>query len=227
MKKFPLRKSAAEFIGTFFLVFTGTGAIIINDVSGGAVTHLGIALSFGLAVAIMIYTIGDISGAHMNPAVSYGFWLAGRFPTSKLFPYIVSQCAGALTASVMLYLLFPEHPTLGATIPSGSLLQSFVFEVLLTFFLMFVIMNVSSGSKETGMMAGLAIGGLVGLEALFAGKISGASMNPARSLAPALVSGNWQSLWIYIIAPLIGVHLSILSCRLIRVKDCCSGDSCS
>ncbi len=227
LKKRAFQKLAAEFIGTFFLVFAGTGAIIINDVSGGAITHLGIALSFGLAVAIMIYTLGDISGAHLNPAVSYGFWLAGRFPKHKLLPYIAAQCLGALAASFTLYLLFPQHPTLGSTIPSGSLLQSFVFEVLLTFFLMFVIMNVASGAKESGMMAGLAIGGLVGLEALFAGKISGASMNPARSLAPALVSGNWQSLWLYIIAPLLGAHLSILSCRFIRVKDCCSGDDCA
>lgn len=227
MKKQSLQKPAAEFIGTFFLVFAGTGAVIVNDVSGGALTHLGIALAFGLAVAIMIYTIGDISGAHMNPAVSYGFWLAGRFPASELLPYISSQCLGAIAASVTLSLLFPTHETLGITLPSGVWWQSFVLEILLAFFLMFVIMNVSSGAKETGMMAGLAIGGLVCLEALVAGKISGASMNPARSLAPALASGHWQFLWLYMIAPVIGVYLSIASCRLIRIKDCCSGASCS
>jgi len=221
-----LQKCNAEFIGTFFLVFAGTGAIIINDVSGGAITHLGIALSFGLAVAIMIYTIGDISGAHMNPAVSYGFWLAGRFPAIELAPYIFSQCMGALTASLVLHGLFPEHIGLGATLPAGSWHQSFIFEVVLSYFLMFVIMNVSSGAKETGMMAGLAIGGLVGLEALFAGKISGASMNPARSLGPALVSGDIHDLWIYILAPLAGVHLAIKSCRLIRTNDCCSNQDC-
>lgn len=226
MTKQSLQKPAAEFIGTFFLVFVGTGAVIVNDISGGALTHLGIALAFGLAVAVMIYTVGDISGAHMNPAVSYGFWLAGRFPASELLPYISSQCLGAIAASLVLHGLFPTHETLGATLPSGVWWQSLVLEVLLAFFLMFVIMNVSSGAKETGIMAGLAIGGLVGLEALFAGKISGASMNPARSLGPALVSGQMHFLWLYIIAPVVGVHLGIVSCRLIRVKDCCSGAGC-
>jgi aquaporin NIP len=226
MQVSPRQKYIAEFIGTFFLVFAGTGAIIVNDVSGGAISHLGIALAFGLAVAIMIYTFGEVSGAHLNPAVSYAFWLAGRFPAQQLLPYVLSQCSGALCASLVLHGLFPEHTTLGATLPAGVWYQSFILEILLAFFLMLVILVLSSGSRESGMMAGLAIGGLVGLEALFAGKICGASMNPARSLAPALVSGHWQYLWIYLVAPFAGMHGAVLCCRVMKLQDCC-GDQCS
>src|SRR3990170_4433608 len=147
----------AELIGTFVLVFAGTGAIVINDVSGGSVSHIGIALTFGLVVMTMIYTLGDVSGAHLNPAVSFGFWIAGRFPIRNVLPFILSQCAGALLASTFLRLMFPQHQTLGATLPAGSLAQSFIFEVILTFFLMFVIINVSVGEKEKGLMAGVAI----------------------------------------------------------------------
>jgi len=212
----------AELIGTFVLVFAGTGAIVINDVSGGSVSHVGIALTFGLVVMTMIYTLGDVSGAHLNPAVSLGFWVAGRFPIRNVLPYILSQCAGALLASTVLRLMFPQHQTLGATLPSGSLAQSFVFETILTFFLMFVIINVSVGAKEKGLMAGVAIGAMVGLEAMFAGSVSGASMNPARSLAPAVVSGNFRDLWIYIVAPLAGAYLGILGCKCVQPKDCCT-----
>lgn len=211
----------AELLGTFTMVFAGTGAIIINDVSGGSVSHVGIALTFGFVVMAMIYTVGDVSGAHLNPAVSFGFWMAGRFPSRKLLPYIVSQCLGALLASAILRSLFPQHSTLGATLPAGSLVQSFVLEIILTFFLMFVIINVSVGAKEKGLMAGVAIGAMVGLEAMFAGKITGASMNPARSIAPAVVSGNVRELWIYILAPLIGASLGILGCRCVQAKGCC------
>ena len=212
----------AELIGTFVLVFAGTGAIVINDVSGGSVSHIGIALTFGLVVMTMIYTLGDVSGAHLNPAVSFGFWIAGRFPIRNVLPFILSQCAGALLASTVLRLMFPHHQTLGATLPAGSLAQSFIFEVILTFFLMFVIINVSVGAKEKGLMAGVAIGAMVGLEAMFAGSISGASMNPARSLAPAVMSGNFHELWIYIVAPLAGACLGILGCKCVQTKDCCA-----
>jgi MIP family channel proteins len=217
-----MRKSlAAEAFGTFALVVAGTGAIVINDVSGGTITHIGIALTFGLIVLAMIYAIGDVSGAHLNPAVTLGFLAAGRFPAGKVLPYIVSQCAGALAASLLLRLLFPTHATLGATLPAGTALQSFVLEFVLTLLLMFVILSVSTGAKEKGMMAGVAVGAVIALEALFAGPICGASMNPARSLAPALVSGNLQHLWVYLTAPLLGAVMSIPTCRCIHDRPCC------
>ena len=211
-----------ELLGTFILVFAGTGAIIINDITGGAISHLGIAITFGLVVMAMIYTVGDVSGAHLNPAVSFGFWAARRFPARKLFPYIASQCLGALLASAILRLLFPQHASLGGTVPAGSVAQSFALEILLAFFLMFVIINVSVGAKEKGVIAGVAIGGMVALEALFAGPISGASMNPARSLGPAIVSGNFSVLWVYLFAPFAGAFLGILGCRCVQDKGCCT-----
>jgi len=212
----------SELIGTFALVFVGTGAIIINDISGGIISHVGIALTFGLIVMSMIYSLGGISGAHINPAVTLGFWVAGRLPNHKVLPYIASQCIGALLASIILLILFPQHSTLGATLPSGSILQTFILEIILTFFLMFVIINVSTGAKEKGLMAGAAIGATVALGSLFAGPISGASMNPARSLGPAIVSGQIPELWIYIIAPLIGAYLGILCCKCVQERGCCS-----
>jgi aquaporin NIP len=216
-----MKKLAAEFLGTFALVFTGTGAIITNDVSGGAVTHVGIGLTFGLIVLAMIHTVGDISGGHLNPAVTLGFIAARRFEGKWLLPYIASQCAGAMLASLTLRLLFPEHGTLGATLPAGPALQSFVLEVILTCILMFVILSVSVGSKEKGVTAGIAVGSVVGLQALFAGPISGASMNPARSLAPALVSFHFQTLWIYLSAPILGSLVAVLCCQCVREGGCC------
>lgn len=198
----------AEAIGTFALVFAGTGAIIINDVSGGIVSHVGIALTFGLIVAAMIYATGDVSGTHINPAVTIGFFVAGRFPARHVAPYIGAQLTGAIAASLTLALLFAEHESLGITSPAGSAAQTFVLEVILTFILMFVILCTATGSKEKGIMAGAAIGGTVGLEALFAGPITGASMNPARSLAPALVSSNMGDLWIYLVATTLGAVLA-------------------
>ena len=212
----------AELLGTFILVFAGTGAIVINDLNGGVISHLGIAITFGLVVMAMIYTLGDVSSAHLNPAVSFGFWAARRFPARKLFPYVVSQCLGAVLASATLPLLFPQHSTLGATLPSGSLLQSFALEIVLVFFLMFVIINVSVGAKEKGVIAGIAIGEMVALAALFGGPVSGASMNPARSLGPAVISGNLSTLWIYLVAPFLGAFLGILGCRCVQEKGCCT-----
>jgi len=217
----PAGRFVAEFIGTFALVFAGTGAITINDVSGGAVTHVGIALTFGLIVLAMIYAVGDISGAHFNPAVTCGFWVAGRFSGRSVLPFILSQILGALLASVTLRLLFPQHPTLGTTLPAGSELQSFVLEFILTFLLMFVILNVSTGAKEKGITAGIAVGAVIGLEAMFAGKICGASMNPARSLAPAIVSGHLEHLWLYLVAPVLGAAASVFACRLCQDPSCC------
>lgn len=207
-----MSKYIAEFIGTFALVFAGTGAIIVDGLTNGAVSHVGISLTFGLVVMSMIYAVGDISGAHLNPAVTFAFWTASSFPGRQVLPYVISQFAGAMLASIALSFLF-IHPTLGATIPSGTSLQSFVLEIILTFFLMFVILNVATDAKEKGLMAGVAIGATVGLDALFGGPVSGASMNPARSLAPAWMSGHIESLWVYLTAPVIGSYLAVLICR--------------
>jgi aquaporin NIP len=225
-----MRRLTAEMFGAFALVFSGTGAIVINDISKGAVSHVGVALTFGLVVLALIYALGDVSGAHLNPAVTLGFFLAGRFPVRWSGLYVLSQCAGALLASLLLRLLFPDQPTLGATQPSGPALQSFVLEVVLTLLLMLVILSVSTGAKEKGVMAGVAVGSVIALEALFAGPICGASMNPARSLAPALVSFHFDHLWIYLSAPLIGAGLAAPLCWCIRGPACCFAaceDSCS
>ena len=183
-----MKNLAAEFIGTFALVFAGTGAIVIDETTGGAVTHVGVALTFGLIVLAMIYTVGDISGAHLNPAVSLGFLAARRFPLREAIPYIASQCGGALAASGVLHLLFPQNKTLGTTVPGGSAIQSFILELILTAILMFVILGVSTGAAEKGITAGIVVGAVIALEAMFAGPICGASMNPARSLGPAVIS---------------------------------------
>lgn len=217
-----MKKYAAEAIGTFSLVFAGTGAIVINDVSQQAISHVGIALTFGLVVMAMIYAIGDVSGAHINPAVTIAFWVAKRFDGKQVAPYIAAQLLGAFAASGVLRVLFLDHTTLGATLPSGAWWQSFVFEVLLTFILMFVILNVSTGAKEKGIMAGAAIGGVVAFEAMFAGPICGASMNPARSLAPAVVSMNTQHMWLYVVAPILGALLAVPGCHCIQDEGCCS-----
>jgi aquaporin Z len=208
-------------LGTFALVFAGTGAIVINDVSGGTVSHVGIALTFGLIVLAMIYAVGDVSGAHLNPAVTLGFFAARRFDGCWVAPYIASQCAGALLASLALRFMFPTNATLGVTLPAGDAMQSFVLEAVLTFLLMFVILSVSTGSKEKGVLAGVAVGSVIALEALFAGPISGASMNPARSLAPALVSLRLDSLWVYLTAPVLGACAGVLACRCVQEPGCC------
>lgn len=211
-----LRRAAAEFFGTFAMVFAGTGAIVINHVSGGAISHVGIALTFGLVVMAMIYALGEVSGAHINPAVTLAFWAAKRFETKALLPYIAAQLAGALAASLLLLLLFGNVANLGATLPGGAWEQSFTLEVVLTLILMFVILSVSSGSRESGIMAGAAVGGVVAFEAMFAGPISGASMNPARSIAPALVSGQLQHFWVYLAAPVGGALLAVPLSKLIH-----------
>lgn len=217
-----MKKYAAEAIGTFCLVFAGTGAIVVNDLSGGVVSHVGVALTFGLVVMSMIYAVGDISGAHINPAVTLGFWVARRLDGAMVVPYILSQCLGALAASGLLRLLFLEHPHLGATLPEGPWWQSFLLEVLLTFILMFVILNVSTGAKEKGVMAGAAIGSVVALAAMFAGPICGASMNPARSLGPAALSGQLSHFWLYLVAPAAGAMLAVAACRCVQDEGCCS-----
>jgi aquaporin Z len=204
-----MRKYYAEVIGSFALVFCGTGAIVVNQETSGTISHVGIAVTFGLIVMVMIYALGPISGAHLNPAVTIGFSIARRFPSRLIAPYILSQITGALLASATLKLLFSDNEFLGATMPSGSPIQSFALEMILTFFLMLVIIHVTTGYKEQGMFAGLAIGSTILLEAMFAGPICGASMNPARSLSPAVVSRHYEHLWIYLTAPVAGATLAI------------------
>jgi aquaporin Z len=197
-------KYLAEILGTFAIVFCGTGAIIINQETAGAITHVGVAITFGLIVMCMIYALGNISGAHFNPAVTLAFALFNKFKWKQVLPYVMSQTLGAFAASALLRLLFPANKLLGATLPSGVWSQTFILEFILTFLLMLVILHVANGSKEQGMFAGLAIGGTVLLEAMFAGPICGASMNPVRSLAPAIVSGHTQYLWVYLTATVFG-----------------------
>jgi aquaporin Z len=215
------KRFISEIIGTFALVFCGTGAMVINDFTGGTVTHVGVAITFGLIVMGMIYAFGDISGAHMNPAVTIGFAYAKKFPWKEVPAYVLAQLIGAFLASGILLYLFPESQTLGATLPGLSALKVFILEIILSFFLMVVIINVSTGSKEIGVVAGIAIGSVVLLEAMFAGPITGASMNPARSIAPAVVSGNIADLWIYIFAPIIGCVLAVVTCKLVKYEQCC------
>jgi aquaporin NIP len=217
-----MKRVCAEIFGTFGLVFAGTGAIIVNEVSHGAITHVGIALTFGLVVLAMIYTVGDISGAHLNPAVTIGFWVARRMSGREVLPYIAGQITGAIFASVLLRFLFPENQLLGATLPAGSESQSFILETVLAFFLMLTILNVSTGAREKGVTAGIAIGAVIALEAMFAGPVCGASMNPARSLAPALVSGHFEHLWIYLVAPPLGAVAAMFACRCVREEGCCT-----
>lgn len=216
-----MRKLASECIGTFALVFAGTGAIVIDHASGGAITHPGVALTFGLVILAMIYTFGDVSGAHFNPSVTIAFAASRRFPWKEVPGFVVAQLCGAFAASGLLLFLFPSDGTLGATQPAGTPLQSFVLEAVLTFLLMLVILSVSTGAKEKGITAGIAIGSVIGLGAMFAGPICGASMNPARSISPAIVSGHTEHLWIYIAGPVLGALLAIPACSLVRGPGCC------
>ncbi|HWY12261.1 MAG TPA: MIP family channel protein [Bacteroidia bacterium] len=211
-----IKKYLAESLGTFILVFCGTGAIIINEVSGGTITHIGVAITFGLVILAMIYSIGDISGAHINPAVTIAFAVAKRLKWHYVIPYIIAQIIGAFAASLTLKFLFPANELLGTTLPAGSAMQSFVLETILTFILMYVILNVTSGAKEKGITAGIAIASVIALEAMFAGPITGASMNPARSLAPAIVSGHIEFLWVYLGAPVVGAIIAVMANILIR-----------
>ena len=211
-----MKKYLAEFIGTFILIFCGTGAAVIDEVTYGAVGHAGISVVFGLIVSAMIYSLGDISGSHINPAVTIAFAVNRNFKWSQVVPYILSQVAGAFAATLVLHFLFPGSLTLGATLPANGASQSFVLELLLSFILMLVILQVATGSKEQGLFAGAAIGAVVLLEAMFAGPISGASMNPARSLAPAVISGHTSYLWVYLTAPFAGMLFAIPIHKLLK-----------
>ncbi len=221
----PFGLLLAEGGGTFALVFAGTGAIVVDDVSGGALGHVGVSLVFGLVVFAVIQAIGGISGAHINPAVTLGFVAAGRMPAARALRYVGAQLLGALAASALLAACFAEHATLGATLPAaGRLLPAALFEVVCTALLMLVILRVSSGAREVGLLAGAAIGATVALAALFAGPISGASMNPARSLAPALLSGRFEHLWIYLALTTLGALLAVPLCRALGGGACCGPD---
>lgn len=220
------RRLCAEACGTFCLVFAGTGAAVVNEVTGGGVTHVGVALTFGLVVMAMICALGNVSGCHINPAVTLGLCAAGRLDRGLVLPYIGSQCVGAFVASGTLRMLFPESGSLGATIPAGGELQSLVLEFMLTLILMFVILGVSAAGGDAQRLGCIVIGGVIGFEALFAGPISGASMNPARSLAPAVVSMHLDHVWIYIVGPIAGALVSVPLCRCIHSSPCCgSGGS--
>ena len=210
------REVLAEFIGTFTLIFMGTGAVIVNQVSQGAVTHLGISGVFGAVVAALIYALGHISGAHLNPAVTLALWQGGFFRRHRVFPYILAQILGAIAASSLLLIIFGPVANLGATLPlNNNWQQSFVLEIILTFILMLVIFGAAVDPRSHQSFAGLAIGLTVGLEAACMGPITGASMNPARSFGPALLSGIWQHQWLYWIAPIIGAQLAMWVYRLL------------
>jgi len=211
-----MRNYVAEALGTFAILFFGTGAAIVDSITGGTVSHVGISVTFGFTVMSMIYVFGNTSGAHFNPAVTIAFYFSGRFPGKEILPYVIAQFLGAIAGSGLLLFLFPDAATRGETVPSRDVLQAFVLEGVLTFFLMLTIIHVAHGSKEQGMFAGLAIGSVVLMAALFAGPICGASMNPARSLAPALISGNLQSIWIYLTAPVLGAVGAVLGWKWLR-----------
>ncbi|HYH54879.1 MAG TPA: aquaporin [Solirubrobacterales bacterium] len=212
-----LRRAAAEGIGVFALVFAGCGAIVAEAERPGALGPVGIALVFGLIVMVMIYATGHLSGAHLNPAVTVAFVLTRHFPRAEAAAYVAAQTAGALIAAAALAAVWPSNPaSLGATVPTVGLGSAFVYEVVLTAFLMFVIMAVATDTRAVGAAAAIAIGGTVGLDALFGGPITGASMNPARSLGPALVSGELSHLWLYLLAPLAGAALGALAYQLVR-----------
>lgn len=219
----------AEAVGTFALVFAATGSIMVNDLSGGVVTHVGIAAAPGLVVAAMIYAVGDISAAHFNPAVTIGFWSVGRLPARLVAPYLLSQITGALLASLALWLLLPaDRGSMGAHVPALPAAASVVMEIILTFLLTFVILGVSgylnaapaAAAVNRQPSSGLAVGAVVALAIWFAGPTSGASMNPARSLAPALFAGDpLRHLWIYVVGPVTGALLAGAVGRLLRAAS--------
>jgi aquaporin NIP len=210
-----LRPLVAELIGTFALVFAGAGAIVV-DARTHALGHIGVAITFGLVIMVMIYAVGHISGAHFNPSVTFALAITRHFPWTRLLAYWLAQCLGALMAALLLRGSLGSDAHVGATLPTGSQGQSFLWELVLTFFLMFVIMAVATDTRAVGEVAAIAIGATVGLDAMFGGPISGASMNPARSLGPAFVSGDLHALWLYLVAPLAGATTGALSYQLVR-----------
>lgn len=218
-----MKKYIAETLGTFTLIFCGCGAMTINEITNGSISHVGVATTWGLVVMAMIYAFGEISGAHFNPAVTIAFAFSKKFSWKEVPKYILAQSLGAIFAIFILWFLFPDSQFLGETSPAAGFpaYKAAILEFLLTFFLMVVIINVSTGSKEIGTMAGIAIGAVILLEAMFAGPMTKASMNPIRSIAPAIFTGNFQYLWLYISAPILGAIAAVSSCKLVKDDQCC------
>ncbi len=214
-----MKKYLSEFIGTFILVFAGTGVVIVDQQTAGAVTLTGIAACWGMVIVATVYAFGDISGNHINPAVTIAMAVDKRFEWKEVPPYIIAQLLGAFGASLLLHFLFPDNTTLGITQPGGSVMQSFIMEVVMTFILLLVILRVSTGSKEKGITAGIVIGSTVAFLVLFGGPVSGTSLNPTRSIAPAIISGNFNALWIYITAPVIGAVGAVFVHRGLHTKE--------
>lgn len=211
------RRALAEGLAAFALVFAGCGAIITNQTRHGALGTVGVALVFGLAIMVLVYATGHLSGAHINPAVTIAFTLTRHLPAREAIAYVAAQLAGAIAAALALAAIWTSHPAgLGATVPSVGSGSAFAYELVMTALLMFVIMGVATDTRAVGAGAAIAIGGVIGLDALFGGPITGASMNPARSLGPALVAGRWDSAWIYVLAPVAGACLGGLAYQLVR-----------
>jgi MIP family channel proteins len=211
------RRAAAEGLAAFALVFAGCGAIIADANYGAALGTVGIALVFGLVIMVMIYATGHLSGAHINPAVTIAFTLMRHFPAREAVAYIAAQCLGAICAALVLLAVWPGQPAdLGSTVPSVGVGSALAYEAILTAFLMFVIMAVATDTRAVGAAAAIAIGGTIGLDALFGGPVTGASMNPARSLGPALVSGTWTDFWVYLAGPVLGAGVGALAYQLVR-----------
>ena len=212
------RVLAAEAIGTFALVFAGAGAVMV-DAKTGALGHVGVAITFGLVIMVMIYAVGHISGAHFNGAVTFAFALTRHFPWPRAAGYWLAQLTGAIVAALLLRASLGDVADVGATLPAGSQAQSFFFELVMTAFLMFVILAVATDTRAVGEAAAIAIGGTIALDAMFGGPISGASMNPMRSIGPAIASGNFHALWLYVVAPLLGAALGGLAYQVVREES--------
>jgi aquaporin NIP len=212
-----VRRSAAEGLAAFALVFAGCGAIVSDERSHGALGNVGVALTFGLVIMVMVYATGHLSGAHINPAVTLAFTLTRHFPARDAVVYIAAQLMGAVAGALLLLAVWTEQPAeLGATLPSVATGSALVYEIVLTAFLMFVIMAVATDTRAVGAAAAIAIGGTVGLDALFGGPVTGASMNPARSFGPALAAGEWTDFWLYVLGPLVGAALGAFAYQLVR-----------
>ena len=216
-----IRTVFAEFIGTMLLVFIATGTIVVDQITGGAIGHVGICISVGLLITALIYSIGNVSGAHMNPAVSIGFFVARRLKLKQLICYLSAQLAGGIIGAGLVWFIFPAAKSLGTTNPSAliTIQAALIIELIISFILMFVILNVSTGHFEKGIMAGAAIGGTIALLCLFAGPMTGASMNPARSFAPALVGDDLKNVWLYILAPIAGTCLAYPASKLVQGEN--------